>query len=135
MSEWHITPGLGTEIKRAPTGDIVAIRTKLDNDSLANVAEEAAIMCRPHQIHIEWDPARDEDEYAYARVYRVFKWTVEIEVSPVWVADGFDLDDDRAERMLERMLPWARSTEMSARVLTAPDPRSIRKEQGYVDPG
>lgn len=64
---------------------------------------------------------------------KFFKWTVEIEVAEVWVADGFDLDDDRAQGMLERELGWAYSHELRSTVLSAPDPAEIRKAQGYTD--
>lgn len=62
-----------------------------------------------------------------------FKWTIEIEVDPTWVADGFDLDDDRAHEMLCRELPHAYGHELKARVLSAPKPELIRKAQGYDD--
>lgn len=36
-----------------------------------------------------------------------FKWTVEIEVHETWVADGFDMTEDRLRHMLEMALPYA----------------------------
>lgn len=62
---------------------------------------------------------------------RKYKWVVEIEVADTWVADGFDLDDDRAHKMLAEHLPYAYGHELKARVLKAPDPDAIAKEQGY----
>ncbi len=59
--------------------------------------------------------------------------TVEIGVADVWVADGFDLDDDRAQTMLEQHISWAYSHELRAKVIKAPSPARIRKEQGYTD--
>ena len=62
---------------------------------------------------------------------RRFVWVVEFEVSETWVADGFDLDDERAETMLQTDLAYARSDEIGARVIRAPAPTEIRKAQGY----
>ncbi len=59
------------------------------------------------------------------------KWTIEIEVDDTWVADGFDMDDERAHIMLHEHLPWARDHELEARVTKAPNPNVIRKLQGY----
>lgn len=64
---------------------------------------------------------------------RFYKWTVEFEVADVWVADGFDLDNDRAQEMLEQHIGWAYSHELRAKVIKAPSPARIRKEQGYTD--
>lgn len=59
-----------------------------------------------------------------------YKWVVEFTVSSTWVEDGFDLDDERAHRMLAEHLPYAYGHELGARVLSAPDPKRIRVEQG-----
>lgn len=61
----------------------------------------------------------------------MFKWTVEFEVAEIWVADGFDLDDERALEMLNADLRFATSGEITAKVTRAPDPAKIRKAQGY----
>lgn len=64
-----------------------------------------------------------------------FKWTVEFAVDEVWVADGFDLDDERALMMLAKDLGWANiASELRAKVIKSPDPAAIRKVQGYPDP-
>jgi hypothetical protein len=60
-----------------------------------------------------------------------YRWTVEIEVDAVWVADGFDLDDRSANDMLQNRLSWARGSEVKARVIASPDPEDVAKEQGY----
>jgi len=60
-----------------------------------------------------------------------FKWTVEFEIDPVWVADGFNLTDENANLMILSFLSFARSDEVNAKVIKAPDPALIRKEQGY----
>lgn len=63
---------------------------------------------------------------------KFYKWTVEFEVESVWVADGFDLTDERALDMLSSALPYAHiDSELRAKVIKAPSAASIRKEQGY----
>lgn len=62
---------------------------------------------------------------------KTFKWTVEFEVPEEWVADGFDLDGDRALDMLNWALPSAGSDGLAVDVLKCPDPAAIRKAQGY----
>jgi hypothetical protein len=52
--------------------------------------------------------------------HTTFTWTVEFKVSGTWVADGFNLTDDRAMTMLRNALGWARDDELGARVLAAP---------------
>ena len=60
-----------------------------------------------------------------------FIWTVQYAISPVWVADGFVLDDDRAMSMLANELSYAHGGELFARVLHAPPPARIARAQGY----
>lgn len=62
---------------------------------------------------------------------RWYKWTVEIQVERSWVADGFELDNDRAHDMLASTLPHALGFELKAKVLTAPPLTEILHEQGY----
>jgi len=67
------------------------------------------------------------------RIPRMFKWTVEVEVSEVWVADGFEFPadpDDCAEWFRERMLGYAYPHEIKARVLKAPNADAVRAVQG-----
>ena len=60
------------------------------------------------------------------------KWTVEFSVDKSWVADGFDLTDDRALDMLSGDLRYANiGTELGAKVIKAPDKKLIKKLQGY----
>lgn len=47
-------------------------------------------------------------------------WTVEFSVDPSWVADGFDLDDERAHLMIQHDLGYAYPSETSAKVVKAP---------------
>ncbi len=60
-----------------------------------------------------------------------YEWTVKIKVSPVWVADGFDLDKDRLLEMIAHDLDHAHSFEFDGEILSAPDPKQIQAEQGY----
>ena len=62
---------------------------------------------------------------------KTFKWVVEFEVAEAWVADGFDLTDERALSMLANDLSWAHGSELGAKVIKAPDPNEIRVAQGY----
>lgn len=61
-----------------------------------------------------------------------FKWVVEFEVDEIWVADGFDLTEDRAIEMLSEELPYANiDGELNAKILKSPDKNKILKVQGY----
>ena len=63
---------------------------------------------------------------------KFYKWTVQFEVAPCWVADGFELTDERALDMLSHDLGWANiGTELRAKVIKAPSQSAIRREQGY----
>jgi hypothetical protein len=63
---------------------------------------------------------------------KMFKWTVEFSISENWVADGFDLTDERALSMLSRDLGFAyEGTEIQAKVVKAPSQAKILKAQGY----
>lgn len=65
---------------------------------------------------------------------KFFKWTVEFQVSDNWVADGFELTDERALEMLQNDLSYAYGYELKAKVISAPDQEAIRKVQGYRFP-
>ena len=61
-----------------------------------------------------------------------FKWVVQFEVDEIWVADGFDLTEDRALDMLSETLPFANiGTELNVKIIKAPDKNLILKTQGY----
>lgn len=62
-----------------------------------------------------------------------FTWTVEFTVTENWVADGFNLTDERAHSIICNALPYAFGHELQAKVLTAPDSKAIRRVQGYDD--
>lgn len=58
------------------------------------------------------------------------KWTVEFSVDETWVADGFNLTDERALEMLANDLAFADYNELGAKVISVPAPEEIRKVQG-----
>lgn len=58
------------------------------------------------------------------------KWTVELSVDSTWIADGFDLTDERALHMLQNDLEFAWPGELAAKVITYPAPEKIAKLQG-----
>ena len=62
---------------------------------------------------------------------KFYKWTVEIEVVDTWVADGFNLTDERAHSMVNNDLRWAQGSEIRCKVISKPDDEAIAKEQGY----
>lgn len=70
-----------------------------------------------------------EDQVAQLK----FKWVVEFEVSGTWVADGFNLTDERAKDMLAHDLQYAYGCELKAKVIKAPEPLDIAYAQGYED--
>ena len=58
------------------------------------------------------------------------KYTAEFWVDESWVADGFDLTDERAKEMLNGTLPYAHGSELHARVTKAPKPETVARIQG-----
>ena len=86
-----------------------------------------------------WDgpalAALSQDAQAYLESRRPksrrFVWTVEIEVAEVWVADGFDLTDERAHGIMCRALSHARMSDIRCRVVKAPKREHVRAAQGY----
>ena len=50
----------------------------------------------------------------------MLRWTVRFAVDSSWVADGFDLTDERAKDMLNGDLRYAMGCELGARVLSYP---------------
>ena len=62
------------------------------------------------------------------------KFTVEFEVDAKWIADGFDLTDERAGTMLEQALPFANSeTELRAKVVKRPSKAALRRVVASVE--
>jgi hypothetical protein len=73
-----------------------------------------------------------------AKKSKMFKWVIEIEVDETWVADGFNLTNERARSMIQDHISGCGAfmvydNEVRAKVLQAPDARSIRVVQGYED--
>lgn len=62
---------------------------------------------------------------------RRFVWHLEVEIAEVWVADGFDLTEERAHEIFCHELGWAQGHEIKCKVLKAPDPADVREAQGY----
>lgn len=62
-----------------------------------------------------------------------FKWVVEFEVDETWVADGFQLNEERAKSMIENALPYSYPSETAVKVLKAPALAKIMKTQGYSE--
>lgn len=60
-----------------------------------------------------------------------FKWTLEIEVHKMWVADGFDLTDGRVHDIMTQHLGYAAGHEVKGRVLSRPPDEAIAEAQGY----
>lgn len=61
-----------------------------------------------------------------------FKWVVEIQVKQSWIADGFNMDNERAHDMLAHTLPGAYGYELRAKVIAAPPLEEILRKQGYT---
>jgi hypothetical protein len=62
-----------------------------------------------------------------------YYWTVRVGVHPRWVADGFQLTDERAKDWVAEDLGYAYEHEVSAAVVEAPDPAAIRAEQNGTE--
>lgn len=61
-----------------------------------------------------------------------FSWLVRLDVAPIWVADGFFLDNQGALDMLAEHLSYADvNVELGAVVVAAPDPRRIVNTMGW----
>lgn len=60
-----------------------------------------------------------------------YEWTVKIRVNAVWVADGFDLTDERVHDMVSHDLQYAHSYEIETEVVKAPDADEVAREMGY----
>lgn len=58
-------------------------------------------------------------------------WTVKLSVDSSWVADGFDLTDERAKSMLARDLGYAYGHELKAKVTAYPPAERVARLQGY----
>lgn len=70
-----------------------------------------------------------------SRSKRRFRWTVEIEVDETWIADGFNLTQDRLTQMILSDLNFAYPHEVGARIVKSPDAKLIRAAQGFSNAG
>lgn len=90
----------------------------------------------PNSAHIEcwWEadfkPLPPITKTCHVMGAKRYKWVVEFSVDASWVADGFEIDNERAHDMLSNAISGAFNHEIAARVLKAPDPREVWKEQG-----
>lgn len=64
---------------------------------------------------------------------KTFRWVAEIEISEVWVADGFELSAELLHDILWRHLGYAHPEEIATSILEAPAQADIRRAQGYAD--
>ena len=62
---------------------------------------------------------------------KTYKWTVTFEIDETWVADGFEMTDERAHEIIWNALPYATGDELQAKVIKAPSQAAIKKAQGY----
>lgn len=58
-------------------------------------------------------------------------WTVEIFVDSSWVADGFELTDERMHDIMTDHLAYAHGDEIECKVFSKPSSNRIAKLQGY----
>lgn len=65
----------------------------------------------------------------------MLRWTVEFAVDSTWVADGFDLTDERAKEMLAQDLRYAYGHEMGAKVVKYPSAERVARLQGAYTRG
>lgn len=62
---------------------------------------------------------------------KFYEWTVKIRVNAVWVADGFNLTEERLHNILAHHLNYAYGHEFGGEIIKAPKPDDIAREQGY----
>lgn len=60
---------------------------------------------------------------------KMYKWTVEFQVSENWIADQFNLTQERAQEMIEGLLPYANDGEVVAIVKKSPSVASMQKAE------
>lgn len=56
-----------------------------------------------------------------------FKWVVEIELADFLVIDGFEMTQEKAQHMVEELLPYAYAGEVKATIKKSPSRASINK--------
>jgi hypothetical protein len=65
----------------------------------------------------------------------MFEWTVTVKVDPKWVADGFNLTEERLNDLLQNALDFASSEEVQGTVITWPDSKRIERVQTHGPEG
>lgn len=71
-------------------------------------------------------------EAVVAKKPESYKWVIELEIDPVWVADGFEADEFHiAEAIRAYSLGYAYPHEVKAKILKRPSKKRILKEQGF----
>lgn len=59
------------------------------------------------------------------------KWTISVEVTDNWIADGFSLNSPEAQRVIaekiKELLPYAYPQEMIVKVISSPTAREIKE--------
>lgn len=58
------------------------------------------------------------------------RWTVTFAVAPLWVHDGFNLDEKIAKKMIEKALPLSYREETQVRIDKAPPQALLRGLRG-----
>ena len=56
-----------------------------------------------------------------------YQWVVEITVDETWIADGWDLTEERLSDMISSQLRYAYSHEYSGKILKKPTKRELNK--------
>ncbi len=131
MSAMSIKLPLRFHINRE-TGEVHTIRYDADAETFQATCGKG-ILASAAQGTVSDEPVPITCDKCLDAYTTRFVWTVQITVHPTWVADGFDLTDERADGMLAATLPWANGSEFAAKVLSAPDADEIAMEQGYRD--
>jgi hypothetical protein len=65
-----------------------------------------------------------------------WKFEISLTTTKTWVEDGFDPDEEQIKEVLkENLLTYSYDHEftVTAKKIEAPDPKEIRKVQGYKD--
>ena len=62
-----------------------------------------------------------------------FTWLVAFTIDETWVADGFEIDDERAQSMIESACPFACGHEVRGRVVKSPPASAIKAVQSGYD--
>ena len=56
-------------------------------------------------------------------------WTVEISIDRSWIADGFNLVEEKLQEEVNDLLPYATPEECQVKIIKAPNPEVIKRLQ------